>query len=323
MKKRFILSVIPMLVLCACSKDNSTSKPKVPTVTWSDTGSTDTNSGTDSNTSPIDAPDVTGATELSYEDAILLANKISEYQNSDSFSLPNDVVNIMNVEGTMTGAGIATIGNISSVTKGVYSASNHIFKNETSTGTEVYKMWDYIGNNPTDSADAGSYRIQAVVQGQEKGKYTQKAVENDALEDEFELIEKEYEETYFDVLTGNSVLSQLKGDDSGEIEVNCKYYSKGDGSLIVYGTIAINDYSTEIEGETYTGTMVSTVAYTWDNYLIKSGQTNVVFTVNMSIFEVEGDITTTQTVTLATTNKDRSLPLFDNMDLVESLFEEE
>lgn len=300
MNKKLIITIIPLMILCSCKSNSSSRTPSVPTVTWTDTGTSDdtSSSNTDVITGSVSVtePDKTGAHEITFNEARELAKTMSEYQDSEEFSLPSELTMSVSTTGS-TDIAISGIESLNSYKQCVYSESNAYYRVDTSGNNSLKKTWKYIGESPVEG-ETGNYYLEAEAAG-DSGTYTKEKIETE--EDRLSktsTIKETYAKDQTELLTGKTVLGQLDiGESDGTAKFECKFYSKGAGSLIVYGTITVNNYELTIGETTYSASVKSAVAYTWDNYIITSGSTNSKFKTKVLI-DINGELTTTQITTL-------------------------
>lgn len=303
MNKKLILAFLPMVLLCSCNSSSSSAKPTVPTITWTDTGTS--SGGTDTSSSNTDVitgsvsvptPDKSGAHEITLDEAKELARAMSEYQDSDAFELPNELVNTIKTSGS-TDVAIEGATSLSANEKCVFSASNYYYRTEASSADQTMKNWKYIGASPNKS-ETGEYYLEANSNNDENT-YTKEEVTSSTRKAEIlDDLKTSYKEEQLDILTGKTVLGQLDVDESDEsTRVDCKYYTKGAGSLIVYGEIVVNNYEFTFGDTTINGSMKSAISYTWENYIITSGTTDSLFKTKILFNDISGSIKMTQTVT--------------------------
>ena len=300
MNKKLILTLLPMMLLCACKSSSSSRVPTVPTITWTDTGTssdTDTNTNSDVITGSVsvEEPSYEGAREITLEEAREIGRAMSEYQDSDEFSLPNELVSVVKTTGK-TDVAIEGYSSLSMNEKCVFSASNYYYRTELSSSDTSTKNWRYIGSSPI-TTETGDYYLDAT-STLEESTYTKEKINSQTEKDaKLEELKASYKEEQLDILTGKSFLGQLDVDDSDEsTRIDCKYYTKGAGSLIVYGEIVVNNYEFSFGEASVNGSMKTAVSYVWDNYLIVSGSTDALFKTKVLFSEVSGSMKTTQTI---------------------------
>ena len=313
MKKNLILLLTSMFILCSCDDSSSTSVPKVPTVpsSSSTTSSSDSSSEiTDINEVEVNVPsiDVDGANEMSFEQVKIFSSAMSAYQKSALFKMPTEIDNKVKTTGGLNSA-IEGITSLNSTDRLIYSKNNSYYRTEISSNDNRNKTWKYVGSDPKGVND-NPYYVNASLTNDE-GKYSCESLDSTTEETYKTQIENAYYDDCFEIVTGNSTLSQFDSSDPS-VTLDCKYYSRGAGSLIVTGTVVVNNYEMTFEDTTIKASIKMGISYEWKDYVVIRGETDSIFTTTVLFKQITGHVTSSQTVTFDVTKSEISYPNFDN-----------